>query len=67
MTPKRLSSTHKLKILVNQLTGLEWRVGATQEPVFSVRGVYTFIISDDLESDDTAYACRVMFETNGNR
>lgn len=62
MSPGRLGASRQLHLKVAEVTGLEWRVGATQEPVFTVHGTYLFVIAETLESEDGAYGCEVEYQ-----
>lgn len=62
MSPEQLGASTEVRMPVRQLTGLEWRIGAAQEPVFTVPGIYRFILSRNLESEEIAYTCEVEFQ-----
>ncbi|MCD9027185.1 hypothetical protein LDO26_03010 [Luteimonas sp. BDR2-5] len=62
MTPDELDAVRQVAIAVDSLTGLEWRTGAAQERVFTVPGIYEFIIGPNLESEDYAYVCRIRYQ-----
>ena len=67
MSPEQLADSTNIRIVVGKLTGLEWREGAVQEPIFTVSGTYVFILSSVLESEEYAYMCRVQFQPVGKR
>jgi hypothetical protein len=61
LSTRDLEYLERVEINVSDLVGLEWRVDASSEPVFTVPGVYTFILSTVLESEEPAYACKVQY------
>ena len=67
MSPEELGARNEIRISVSELTGLEWRVGATQESVFTLAGTYRFILGPNLESEEIAYTCEVEFQPHGKR
>jgi hypothetical protein len=67
MSPEQLGASTEVRMPVRELTGLEWRVGAAQEPVFTVPGIYRFILSPNLESEEIAYTCEVEFQPHRKR
>lgn len=62
MSAEELAARSELHIPVSELTGLEWRVGAQQELIFTVAGTYRFILGVNLESEENAYLCEVEFK-----
>lgn len=61
MSTESFSTAEDTWLEVDSLTGMPWRSGAAQEPVFTVAGEYRILVSTALESEEGAYACTVTF------
>jgi hypothetical protein len=67
MSPEQLGASREVRIAISELTGLEWRFGAEQEPIFTVPGTYQFVLGTVLESEEGAYMCEVEYQPLGKR
>jgi hypothetical protein len=56
MTPEVLAASTQVTMDTRTLEGYDWE---SNRKVFTKPGVYTFLISDNLESDDSAFRCQV--------
>jgi len=65
MSSDQLSATSEIRIGVAQLTGLQWSPSASPETVFTIAGTDEFWLSDNLESEDGAFVCRVRYQPRG--
>ena len=67
MSPEELGARREVRVPVSQLAGLEWRVGAAQERIFTLPGTYRFILGPNLESEEPGYTCDVEFQPGTKR
>lgn len=65
MSTEAFASAREVRIPVGTLTGLPWSVGAKQQKVFTVPGIYRITASDTLESDSgDSLDCQVEYRPN---
>jgi|GEM_PF-1360582 len=61
MTPEELATATAFSVETSSLQGLEWKNGSRPEKIFQEAGIYEFLASTILESEEGGYKCTVEY------